>query len=191
MEALVCSSRPCCHLTQLRLLRLQGISHLARHWDIFRQTRGKPPNVDEVIAERRVLIWSSATSEQGIHMYVALFTLYQQNIGRLWNANKLPPLPAKACSRLDLPKCTILLFRQFHYHWQAKLTEIWRFSLGLPMENNLGFSFVLLLLKFQVSSRYPLLSPFIMKSIHVFTGQSQSCAASAPCSLIRQHALKR
>lgn len=32
-----------------------------------------------------------------------------------------------------------------------------RFSLGLPMRNNLCFSFVLLLLKFQVSSRYPLL----------------------------------
>lgn len=30
------------------------------------------------------------------------------------------------------------------------------FSLGLPMKNNLCFSFVLFLLKFQVSSRYPL-----------------------------------
>lgn len=91
------------------------------------------------------------------NIYVCCIIYYQQNIGQLWNANKLPHPPAKACSRLNLPKCTIFLFRRFHYRWQAKLTEIRRFALGLPMENNLCFSFLLLLLKFQVSSRYPLL----------------------------------
>lgn len=39
------------------------------------------------------------------------------------------------------------------------ITGIRCFSLGLPMKNNLCFSFVLHLPKFQVSSRYPLLVP--------------------------------
>lgn len=112
-----------------------------------------------------------ATSEQQIHLDVALFTLYQQNIGQLWNANELPHLPAKACSRLTLPKRTPSLFRWFHYHWQTTFTEILRFSLGFPLEHNHCFSFVLLFLKFQFSSRYPLLFSHVYHEIGIYFSQ--------------------
>lgn len=184
MEALVSSSHPCCHFICHWLPQVQVISQFIRHWDVFRQTRGKLPNVAEVITEQGILVWSSVTSEQWIHMYVALFTLYQQNIGQLCNANKLPHLPGKECSRLYLPQYTILLICFIITGEPSSLrygTLLWDFEWKTIPAFHLFFFWSLTFLPDTFCW-----SPFIMKSIYVFKGQSQSCAVPDPWRLKQQ-----